>query len=179
MLICGAGSILRAAAAALILGGIVSHLERQNNLMGLKKVQVAPESADSFRADPHGTFVNAAVNEINILAGPGETLAVLPEGVMINYLCRRANPTPYINFMPPEMILFGEERMLEAFKAHPPDWALIVHKDTSEYGPRFFGSDYGQRLYGWVMRNYRPIKLIGAQPLQGNEFGILILRRAG
>ena len=38
---------------------------------------------------------------------------------MVNYLARRVNPTPYINFMPPELIMFGEENMVAAFRSSP------------------------------------------------------------
>jgi len=96
---------------------------------------------------------------------------------MLNFLLRRPNPTPYTNFMPSEVILFGEAGMLEAFKAHPPDWISLVHKDTSEFGFRFFGQDYGQALYAWILEEYQPVGVVGAIPLQTHRYGILLLKR--
>ena len=44
------------------------------------------------------------------------------------------NPTSHINFMPVELMLFDEDRIVECFQAHPPDLIALVHKDTSEIG---------------------------------------------
>jgi hypothetical protein len=121
--------------------------------------------------------VTEVLDEISTRIGVNETFAVLPEGVMLNYLSRRVNPTPYINFMPPELTMFGEDHMVATFATHPPDYILLVHKDTSEYGGRFFGFDYGKHLYSWIRTHYRDTRLFGAPPLQGSKFGILLLRK--
>lgn len=121
--------------------------------------------------------VRMALAEIEDIMAPGETFAVLPEGVMLNYLSRRPNPTGYVNFVPSEIEMFGEAAMLNAFATHPPDYVLLAHKDTSDYGVRFFGRDYGRAIYSWVKANYRPVHLIGSPPLQSDEFGILFLEK--
>jgi hypothetical protein len=96
---------------------------------------------------------------------------------MLNYLLRTKNPTPYINFMPPELLIFGEDPMLAAFSEHPPDFVALVHNRTDLYGFRYFGTDYAQRLFAWVTKNYVLVKTIGKPPLQdGTVFGITILR---
>jgi len=79
--------------------------------------------------------------------------------------------------MPPELAFYGEDRMLAALRAAAPDTIVLVHKDTREYGVRFFGRDYGRRLYAWIRRNYREVATFGARPLRGGRFGIALLRR--
>jgi len=37
-----------------------------------------------------------------------------------------------VNFMPVELLMFGEEATLAAFAAAPPDWVALVHKDAEE-----------------------------------------------
>lgn len=114
------------------------------------------------------------------LVPPEATLAVLPEGVMLNYLMRRVNPTPYINFMPPELIMFSEEAMLAAYQSHPPDYIILAHKSTEEYGVHYFGKDYGQKLYGWITDNYQLQGRIGPAPfVEDDQFGLILLRRKG
>jgi hypothetical protein len=104
---------------------------------------------------------------------------VLPEGVMLNVLAGSANPTPYVNFMPPELLLFGEERIVAAFEAAPPDWIFLVHKDTSEYGYSLFGPDYGTKLATWVQTRYTPVRQFGQPPLTpGTAFGIQLMKRS-
>ncbi|HEY0780822.1 MAG TPA: hypothetical protein VGE98_00090, partial [Thermoanaerobaculia bacterium] len=64
-----------------------------------------------------------------------------------------------------------------ALAAHPPDAIALVHKDTSEYGARFFGRDYAQRLAAWIDEKYQPLALAGAPPFTGRRFGIQLLVR--
>jgi hypothetical protein len=169
------GVVLRAAALAVLAFGSFEHLRATERWLERKTTWVG-EGRDAFRADPRGHYVSRAVA---ILAASGaRSLAVLPEGILLNYLARIPNPTPYVNFMPPEMLLFGEDAWLAAFEADPPDAIVLVHKDTSEYGQRLFGRDYAPRLALWVAAHYRPTTLIGQEPLEpGTTFGIRILRR--
>ena len=108
------------------------------------------------------------------------SMVVLPEGISLNYLSRRLNPTPYINFMPPELILFGEAKIQAALEAHPQAAVVLAHKDTSEYGVPFFGRDYGQGLGAWVLERFRHrwTDPNGCPPLTpGTEFGMSLLER--
>ena len=109
-----------------------------------------------------------------------ETLIVLPEGIMINYLSRLRNPTPYINFMPPEMQIFGEDVILDAIKRNSPDYFVIVSRDTTEYGYELFGRDarYGQKIMNWVNQCYHRVVLFGEEPLVRDDgFSIKIMKR--
>ena len=75
--------------------------------------------------------------------------------------------------------MFGEERIVAAFEQSPPDWIVLLHQDTREYGPQwqYFGRDYGQALRRWIEANYRPVLLQGEEPLVRDQFGLLLLRR--
>ena len=165
--------VFYAAALTVLIVIMTWHANLSGKRYGLKRVALG-KGADAFLADSRGEAVKLAVNWLNRHTQQHDTLAVLPEGVMINYLTRRQNPTPIVNLMPPEMFMFGEDRILRAFQEAPPTYIALVHKDTSEYGFRFFGKDYGQSIEKWLMQNYRPVQLIGAAPLRDNRFGILI-----
>jgi len=132
-----------------------------------------------FRADWRREDVDEVFGEIETLVGRDETLAVMPAGVMINYLVRRPNPTLYLYFMPSDVILHGETAMLDAPETSPPDFVVLVHKDTSEFGYRFLGRQYGMFMGLWIREDYEEVVLIGAPPLVGDEFGMSLLRRIG
>jgi 4-amino-4-deoxy-L-arabinose transferase-like glycosyltransferase len=133
--------------------------------------------ADVFFSDQRGEDVRLVVDWLDRHTHPQDTVAVLPEGAMINYLSRRRNSTPIVNLMPPEMLMFGEDRILRELQAKPPTYVILVNKETTEYGFRFFGRDYGQSIQKWLMENYRTAQLIGALPLRDDRFGILIIKR--
>ena len=80
--------------------------------------------------------------------------------------------------MPPELLIYGEERILEDFRTAPPDYIAIVHKDTTEYGFPLFGQDYAENLYAWIEQNYSRVHRTGKAPLvQVSQFGIDLLKR--
>ena len=127
--------------------------------------------------DPRGAELAAAADWINAHTSPTDTLAALPEGLMLNYLTRRANPTPYGVFMT-EFWAFGQERMAGAYRLHPPDYIALIHRDSAEFGVPYFGTSerYGLKLMQWVNENYEPVHLIGGEPLRTGKFGIKILK---
>ncbi len=133
----------------------------------IAKLTVAVGSGgDQFLAPDRAIYINRAVALARQIP-QDRTITCFPEGIMINYLARRRTSVPYVNFNPPDLLLFGESNMLASLKAHPPDYVFIVHKDTTEFGVRFFGTDYGKHLYPWIMTHYRqaPTPLdLGASP---------------
>jgi hypothetical protein len=173
----GQSAIFYSAALAVLVVIVIWHVSLSKKNYSLKKFAVGRDS-DAFIADIRGVPVNWAIDWLNRNAQPQDTLAVLPEGVMINYLARKPNSTPVINLMPPEILMFGEDHILQALQAAPPDYIMLVHKDTSEYGLRFFGQDYGQAIFRWILRNYYSVDLYGHPPLlDPDKPGILIAKR--
>jgi len=80
---------------------------------------------------------------------------------MLNYLARKPEPTRYLSFMPPEVLMFGEAAMLAELRANPPDRVVLVHRVTAEYGTPLFGRDYGRELAAWVASRYAPVQTFG------------------
>ncbi|MFQ5465734.1 MAG: glycosyltransferase family 39 protein, partial [Thermodesulfobacteriota bacterium] len=181
----GPSGVFRSAVYAAVLVMAVRYATLSAGVYSMKNYTVRGEAGGDVVVGydpgikPDGAAVEAALKEIAGVMAPGETFAVLPEGVMLNYLARRMNPTGFINFVPSELTMFGEGEIQKAFETRPPDYVILAHKDTSDYGPRFFGRDYGTSLYGWIVSNYSPFHLIGAPPLRSDRFGILILKRRG
>jgi hypothetical protein len=172
----GYGAAFRGAALGALLVATFAHLfaiDAQTR----RRFTTVSAGADAFLADGRGAFVNKALELLRLYARPDQTLAVFPEGVIVNYLSRHVNPTPYIVFLPLEVTLFGEDMIVASLQTHPPDYAMLVHRDTSEYGVQYFGRDYGRKIYAWIAANYRPVHQIGAPPLQSGRFGILLLKK--
>jgi len=173
----GYGPLFTSAALAGVVVSVWAHLSVTHTNLNSSDLAPVASGVDSFVASGRGQAVNWALEQVAQRIAADQTLMVVPEGVMINYLSRRENPTPYINFMPPEIILFDERAMLTAMRSTPPDYVLVVHKDTAEYGFRFFGRDYGQAIFAWIESNYRPVSSTGAPPLRDSGFGMVLMRR--
>ena len=151
-----------------------------------EKTVVVGTGADAFRTDPiRGEGARQLLEQVEERLRPEHRLLVLPEGIMVNYLARRRTPSRHLNFMPPELAIFGEQAITKDLRsANPPAAAVaLVHKDTSEYGPEpgrpnsyLFGSQYGGRIARWVERNYQADWSWGDPPLTPRtRFGVAFL----
>uniref|UniRef100_I2Q3D0 Uncharacterized protein n=1 Tax=Desulfovibrio sp. U5L TaxID=596152 RepID=I2Q3D0_9BACT len=103
---------------------------------------------------------------------PNETLAVLPEGAMFNFLTKRPNPTPYINLMPPEWMTFGGDAIMAAYDKTPPDWIACISTQVIVYGVDSFFGDYGKPLADFINAKYDLFKAVEA-----NGFSATLYRR--
>ena len=124
-----------------------------------------------------GEGVKIALDWMETNAPPESTMAVIPNGVTLNFLSRRVNPTPCIFWDPNVMAMFGQDTMTAAFEAAPPDYILLV--EESELGVGYFGTapGYGVELMRWIKQNYKAMVVIGNEPLRDGRFGIEILKR--
>ena len=165
-----------AAAAGIWVAFVAMHLLETRSYFETKSVIVG-RGGDAFRADERGDFVNRMLERIEREVQPVQTLTVLPMGLTLNYLSRRASSIPYIYFMPSDMVMYGEDRVLQSFRSTPPDFVALVQHDSSDFGPRFFGRDYAKPLYEAIRERYRPIALVGDVPFESERFGIELLRR--
>ncbi|MEE2885898.1 MAG: glycosyltransferase family 39 protein [Planctomycetota bacterium] len=172
------GSGVRAAG---VCGGVLAAfavvtIYKSTELLADKTVAVGTGPDQIFaKEDWRGDVVNAALVAIEKL--PGDTMAVFPEGSLLNYLTRRRNPTPFYNYMPTGFSIFGEAPILQSLQKTPPDVVVLVDKDTSEFGFQYFGTHYAQQTAAWLGQNYIIAQQLGAEPLTGQGFGILVLRR--
>jgi hypothetical protein len=109
---------------------------------------------------------------------PDATLAILPEGITLNYLTRHVNPTGGLDWNPTMFTVFGQDTMTAAIENHAPDYIFLVEWDSSEFKVGYFGSspEYGQALMDWIHKNYKTQVLIGNEPLKDGRFGIKILK---
>jgi hypothetical protein len=169
--------MLRGAFLAALLVIVLRSLDETSQKLATLTERVG-SGADAFWADSRGEEINRLLAELETLAPPEATLAVVPEGIMLNYLTRRVDPTPFISLMPVEVLMFGETRILEAFLDHPPDYLILTDEDLADYGFQDFRSNtdgYADLLAVWMNDNYQ---LIGKVPAtEGTLLRGLLLER--
>ncbi len=145
-------AIVTGAVAALLYDGVRPQYA-DRNLAGVG------EGRDAFRADRgRAGEVRSLLGEIVEMVGRDQTVAVVPQGPMLNYLSRRPNSTRFLNLMPPEIVSAGEERVLAAYRARPPDFVVLVGSQLTPRGMHLDGEEYGRHLLEWMLANYRPIR---------------------
>jgi len=166
-----------------VVAAIVPYLGRSHGIYRSKTMPIGLGGDRFYAQDAPGlwreTAAREALAQIQELSPPGSTVAVLPEGVMLNYLSRRRSPLRVINLLPPELLAFGEPEVLRPLQATPPELVVLVYRDVSEYGYPPFGTDprYGQTIVTWIRAHYDLLRIVGARPDQPGESGMEILRR--
>ena len=180
--------VARAVVLAVVLVLLRAHVEASRQWMAQRVVPIG-SGPDRFMTDVRGWFVNEVMREVERQRRPGETLVGMPEGAMINFLLRMPSPSRFQNFLPSEMMIYGERAMLADLAARPPTFVAVVHRVAREYSagpqkggysvadPGRFGTEYGQAIARWIRENYHPVLLAGAMPFESDEFGVLLLRR--
>lgn len=172
----------RGAVTATLLVGFVSLFCESHSFYAQKNFPVGQPSDKIVTYGPPwdvGPDISAAVDWTKINMPANATLAVLPEGVSLNYLTRHVNPTPYLVWEPVAMSVFGQTNMTAAFEKNPPDYIFLIERDTREFGFGYFGQSpqYGGALMQWIGKNYQAVILFGHEPFQNGAFGVKILKR--
>jgi hypothetical protein len=179
----GGGRTFRQIAVCMLVAAMVPYLALSQARYRDKVLSIGSGSDRFFASASPGLWQGAAVRDAQLQlersSPPTSTLAVIPEGVMLNYLLRRDSPLRVVNLMPPEVLAFGEEEILRSLEAAPPDFLLLTHRDVREYGYPPFGTDrrYGLRTMDWVRAHYRTVEVIGHDPMSSTGFGVQILQR--
>ncbi len=172
----GDASLIKMLVIILIAGITVTHFKFSERQYDWKSYKIG-SGADAIFVRPDGRSLGTelALSKIEGFIDTGN-FAVIPEGVMLNYLARKPNPSGFLNFMPLEISLFGEEKMIAALEKSRPDYVILIDKNLTEDGCVSFGKDCGRKIMEWVKNNYAPLETIGAEPFQG-KFGIVIAKR--
>ncbi len=155
----GRPAFLRAAGLGVIAAFAILHLALVGKWTGLRNASVGTGS-DRFLTDDRALLVNRALAAIGRDVRPDQTLAVIPEGVMLNYLSHRVSSVRFVNWMPTELAIWGEDRMLSSLRDHPPDFIAFTQRPATEYGLRSFGADFGAATVAWIQEHYDRIGVI-------------------
>ena len=168
-----------------LLIGFGSLFLQSRKFYSTKNLAVGQGNDRIMASGPQGNSVEArtakaALAWIETNVPPDATLAALPQGVIVNYLSRRINPTPDLDWNPTMFTVFSQEKMMAAFEKNPPDYVLLVEWNAYEFGiGGEFGHypGYGVELMQWIGQNYQPVQLFSSEPLHNGLFGIKILKR--
>jgi hypothetical protein len=184
----GAPWVARAVVLGVVLVLLRAHLEASRGWMA-QRVAPIGRGPDRFFTDARGWVVDDVTRAIARQREPGDTLVALPEGAMMNFLLRMPSTSRYQNFLPSEMMIYGEQDMLDGLARSPPTFVAILHRVAKEYepGPQEggyalgdkgrFGTHYGVAIARWLQANYHPVLLSGEMPFTSDKFGVLLLRR--
>ena len=166
---------------AVVASGIFHLVPASARLLGAKQLAVG-SGPDLFYAFPTktwapGELVRASAEYLSRIPSNGKIL-VLPEGVMINYLARRATPTASYRFFASDLAEGREERLVAEMKKNPPDRIILLSRDLREFGIARYGDKTGEgrAILQWIATDYQLSTKAGGDPLNPREAGVAIYR---
>jgi len=128
-------------------------------------------------ADPRGAGARALVEFLLNQTPKDATVAIFPEGLMINFLAGRENPLYYYSFLPQDMVRESvEQAMIDDMVLKKPDYVIVLQRPVEEYGSRGFGVDYAKKLIGHIDKNYTPLAQYGPLPFAPDNFSAVIFK---
>ena len=173
--------VVVAATLALVTPGVLI-LASQSQSTLRKHTFAVGVGADRFYCnppdiDPTGEIVNVLSKALR-QTPPGQTLLVLPEGVMLNYLARKPSPVAPVSLYAAYMGSGREDEIVEELRRRPPEWVAIISRDLREFGVNRYGEKpgSGQQILRWVAGNYEVALSTGGDPLDYRQRGGLLLK---
>ena len=111
--------------------------------------------------------------------GSQQTLIVLPEGAMVNYLARRPSPLRDVYFYSFATMAGREAEIVEQLSRSPPTLVAVISRPLREYGISRYGqvAGEGKQILDWVYANYTPELKVGGDPLDPEQMGGVLYRR--
>lgn len=156
----GGQIIMAIGVVALVVSGVVSLSRQSAQLLQMKTVAIS-QGIDRFYAFPSqvessGETV-ATVTKLITDNQSGQSLLVLPEGVMINYLTRRPSTVAEVFFFSAATEGGREAEIVRQLDRSPPDLVVFIRRDLSEYGIQRYGDrpGNGALILAWLSDNYR------------------------
>lgn len=127
------------------------------------------------RTDPdNARAFNTVLSWIRTNTAPDSTLAVLPEGAILNVLSRRPNPTPYVSIPDTDWPRYDEAALLAAYSNSLPDTLVLVRKPQKAV----FGTDYAQSLMRLLDPLYSPAFAVSVPTPSGPVPYLLVATRS-
>jgi hypothetical protein len=126
-------------------------LAQQRERYALKSFAISSNRGTFYDVNPdRARVLNDFIRQFR-----GGTLAVLPEGLTLNYLTRARTTLTFHTFTPVETAdPRVEDSIIDEFEKRPPSHVAFVTRDVTEYGYRGFGIDYDRRLFASLAEKY-------------------------
>jgi len=164
----------------IILGcGVLSIINQSWNLEAAKTLAIG-SGKDLFYSYPQSVSGDGEIvkrfTESLIRLPNNQTLVVIPEGIMINYLARKKSPVVVQAFYTSRQI---EKGLLKDIENSNPNWIIFMTRDLTEYGVTKYGTkgQSGELIINWLNNHYHMSNSYGQDPILGVGAGGILYKQ--
>ena len=171
-------AIYRLCIGILLLCGVLSILA-QSKTMEVAKTLPIGSGHDLFYAYPKTVSFDGElvknVTETLLKNSSPQTLVVVPEGIMINYLTRKVSPVSAQAFYTNRKL---EQELVKTLDKNKPDKFVLISRDLTEYGVTQFGAkgQSGELIVDWILHHYKVSASHGQDPLKLASAGATVYK---
>lgn len=139
--------------------------------MGIKSFYLKTDRGGVYTSRDFYNSSNELIKYINENTKKTDRIVILPEGAFVNFLTDRPSDDYYISLLPLYVETFGEEKIINHFKANKPEYIVFNNWNTKDYYFKYICQDYALGFCSFVLQNYTQQKVID------NGFRYLIYKR--
>jgi hypothetical protein len=165
--------VFRMGLFVMLLSG-VSSIMGQSKTLEVAKTLAIGHGADLFYAYPAQISGDGEIiknfSDTLIHMPSKQSLVVVPEGIMINYLSRKVSPLAVQAYYTNIKV---EEELVAALRVKRPEWVVFMSRDLKEYGVSLYGAkgQSGELIVDWINKNYHVTTSWGQDPKVGVGVG--------
>ena len=172
--------LVKSGICLLLICGVFVIMGQSKKLEEAKTLEIG-HGSDLFysytkQVNPDGEIVRNFY-EILSKSSAKDTLIVIPEGIMINYLARKKSSLGIQTFYSNRQV---EESIVDELKIKSPNWVIFMSRDLTEYGVSKFGAhgQCGEIIVNFLNKYYTKYQTIGQDPIQGTGSGGILYQLA-
>ncbi len=83
-----------------------------------------------------------------------ETVLVLPEGLIVNFILKKESPFYNTSFTPLDFDAYSEDYLTEMLSTNAPRYLMFILRDYSDYGKNSICKDFGQKFCKKINKLY-------------------------
>ena len=106
-----------------------------------------------------------------------ESVLVLPEGAMLNFITERPVNPMYYHLIPNHITALGEDNIIKGLKADMPKYIIMTNVKYDMYGKQRMCYDYGIKICEFINENYSIKENYSVPQSTGEPFEAKILRK--
>ena len=156
--------------------GVAILMTQSQRLYQAKTLAVSEGSDLFYTFTPQVNGLGALINNFSQALSKrpkDETVLVLPEGIMLNYLTKKKSNVSDLTLYTNKEV---EGKIVVNLEKNRPDWIVVLSRDLTEYGVTRYGSkgQSGEQIISWMKDKYKVSASQGGDPLDAKQVGGII-----
>ena len=130
-----------------------------------EQIEIKSTKGSFYLIKEKAIILNEALSWINENTKLTDTVLVLPEGPMLNFITGRPTNNMYYHLIPNHISALVEEKIVVDLNNNKPEYIVLQRLSYVLYGKEWFGKDFGLQIFDFIKKNYRVEKVM----YDGNE----------